>query len=224
MAQPARRSSIASWLRNTGIALAVVAFAYVVLVIWDREALVRWMNEASPLWFFLAMAVLPAIGVPLSLFLIVAGATFGVWGALIGSLVAITICHCIGYALAHSKLRPALVRLFDRLGYEVPDFTAGGAKAWRFAATIKLTPALPTFAKMYVLALTAVPFPIYLTVSLVVTGAFAIAFIVLGDSLFAHDGSEITVAAIAVVVLAAVAVVWWKRRRDVSADAALSAA
>jgi uncharacterized membrane protein YdjX (TVP38/TMEM64 family) len=217
MTERARRHGAAVWLRRAGIAALVVGLGYLVVSIWDHEALVRWMNEASPVPFFLAMAVLPAIGVPLSPFMIVAGATFGIWAGLLGSMTAIAINLVIGYAIAHSKLRPRILALFERFDYKVPDFTAGGRKAWRFAAAVKVTPALPAFAKTYILAVTAVPFPIYFVVSFAINSAFAFAWIVLGDSLLVHDWDLTTVAAVAIVVLAVLALMWWRKRRGVSA-------
>jgi uncharacterized membrane protein YdjX (TVP38/TMEM64 family) len=198
------------------LAVLVLGLGYVMIAIWDHDAFLRWMSDASPVPFFLAMAVLPAIGIPISPFLIVAGATFGVWGGLFGSIVAIAVNLWICYALAHSKLRPRIETLFERFDYKVPDFGAGGRAAWRFAAAVKLTPGLPTFAKNYMLAVTAVPFPIYFTVSLVVTTAFALAWIVLGDSLLTHDRNHAVIAAAVIVVLVAVVAVMWRKRRDVS--------
>lgn len=220
MEKQAPRRGVAVWARRAGIAALVVGLGYVMIAIWDRDALVRWMSEASPVPFFVAMAVLPAIGVPLSPFMMVAGATFGIWVGLIISIAAIALNLCIGYAIAHSKLRPRIESLFERFGYKVPDFTAGGRSAWRFAAAIKLTPVLPASAKMYVLAVTAVPFPIYFGVSLAISSAFAVAWTVLGDSLLAHDLNHTTMAAIAIAVLAVAAVMWWRKRRGVTdADA-----
>ena len=222
MESPRRR--VAKWARRAGIAALVLGLGYVIISIWDRDVLVRWMSEASPVPFFVAMAVLPAIGAPLTPFLVIAGATFGIWGGLIGSIAAIALNLCIGYVVAHSKLRPRIEALFKRFDYKVPDFAAGGRTAWRFAAAVKLTPALPTAAKMYVLAVTSVPFPIYFTVSLAITSVFAFAWIALGGSLLAHDLSDVTIAAIAIVVLVVVALIWWRKRRNVTDADALSAA
>jgi uncharacterized membrane protein YdjX (TVP38/TMEM64 family) len=156
--------------------------------------------------------------------LIIAGATYGLAAGLIGSLLAISLNLCICYAVAHSKLRPLIQKLFDRFEYKVPDFTAGGRRAWRFAAAIKLTPALPAFAKMYILAVTAVPFAIYFTVSLAISGVFAAVLLGLGDSLFAHDVNHTVLAVIAISLLTIVALKWWqKRRNQVSGGDALSA-
>ena len=75
---------------------------------------------------------------------------------------------CLGYVLAQTKLRPRIEALFRRFDYKVPDFREGGRAAWRFAAAVKLTPALPMVAKMYIPAVTAVPFTIYFIVSLAI--------------------------------------------------------
>lgn len=211
----------AVWARRAGIAVLVVGLAYVVFAIWDHDAFMRWMHDASPVPFFLAMAVLPAIGMPTTPFMVAAGATFGFWEGLIGTTVAMALNLCIAYAIAHSALRPRLEALFRRFDYKVPDFTGRGRAAWRFAAAIKFTPALPTFAKNYVLAVTSVPFAIYFIVSLSITTVFATAWIVLGESLLSHDVSNTTLAAAAICVLALIAVMWWKKRRGISGDAAL---
>jgi uncharacterized membrane protein YdjX (TVP38/TMEM64 family) len=206
------------WVRRAGIVALAVALAYLIVSIWDRDAVARWMSEASPVPFFIAMALLTSIGLPQSPFMIVAGATFGVPVALVGTIVAIAAHLCLCYAIARSKLRPRVRALFERFDYKVPDFTAGGRSAFRFAAAVKLAPVLPAFAKAYILAVTAVPFPIYFGVSLAISSVFAVAWIALGDSLFAHDVSHATIAAIAIAVLVMLALRWW-RRRDVSGEA-----
>src|SRR5262245_17784212 len=118
------------WARRAGILALAIALAYLIIAIWDRDAFGGWMPRVSPIAFFLAMAILPAFGAPQSPFLIIAGATYGVAVGLIGSLLAIALNLCICYAIAHSKLRPLLLRVFERYDYKVPDFTAGGRRAW----------------------------------------------------------------------------------------------
>jgi uncharacterized membrane protein YdjX (TVP38/TMEM64 family) len=224
MEAQAPRSGVTLWARRVGIAALIVGLVYLMIAIWDRDALVRWTSDTRPVPFFLAMALLPALGAPLTPFMVVAGAAFGFWGGLIGSLAAIALNLCIVYAIAHGKLRPRIVALFERFEHHrVRSYSGGGLAAWRFAAAMKLTPVLPAFVKTYVLAVTAVPFPIYFIVSFVISGAFAAAWNVLGDSLLAHDVSHSTVAALAIVVLAVIALLWWRGRREVSGDAPAAA-
>jgi uncharacterized membrane protein YdjX (TVP38/TMEM64 family) len=217
--QAPRRDAVAV-ARWAGIAAVVIGLVYLMVSIWDRDALARWMSDAPAVPFFVAMAVLPVVGVPQSPFTVIAGATFGIWVALAGSIAAIAVNLCLGYVIAQTKLRPRIEALFRRFDYKVPDFAAGGRAAWRFAVAVKLTPALPMVAKIYIPAVTSVPFNIYFAVSLVIGTAFAAAWIVLGDSLLAHDVDHATLAAIAIVVLAVVAVIWWRKRGDDAAAAA----
>src|SRR3954465_6274974 len=62
------------------------------------------IRAAGPGWFFVAMAVLPTVGVPLSLFLLTAGSAFGadLGMALVTvlSLLAVTVNMAITYFLA----------------------------------------------------------------------------------------------------------------------------
>jgi uncharacterized membrane protein YdjX (TVP38/TMEM64 family) len=207
-------------MRRAGVAALVAGVAYLVILIWDREAFVSWMSEAHPVPFFIAMAVLPAIGAPLSPLLLLAGATFGVRIGLVGTVAALALNLCICYAIAQSQLRPRFTAMLERFDYELPDFAAGGRKAWRFATAMKLTPALPAFAKTYGLAVTGVPFPIYFGVSMIVSSLFAVAWIVLGDSLLEHELGRSAWAAIAGLVLLVIALRWWKKRQEVSDDGA----
>src|SRR5262249_18355238 len=82
---PGRRTRMgdppaARWRRWIGWGLALVAAAAVALVawsVWDREAMAAWKRQLAPFPFFVAMTVLPAFGLPLTPFLVLAGATFG---------------------------------------------------------------------------------------------------------------------------------------------------
>ena len=59
--------------------------------------------------------------------------------------------------------------------------------------------------------------------SLAISSLFAVAWIVLGDSLLAHEVDHATVAVIAIVALVIGAVIWWRKRRDVTEEAAVPA-
>jgi len=78
---------------------------------------------------------------------------------------------------------------------------------------VKLTPGLPAFVKNYGLAAAGVPFPTYLGVSMLVTGAYAAALVLLGDSLFEHDFGPALVAAAVVALVAGLGALWLRRRR-----------
>lgn len=191
--------------------LALVGMVYLLWSAWDHEALMLWKEQAGPVPFFVAMAVLPAIGFPVTPFFILAGATFGVAVGLGGSFLALAANFALCFWLARSGLRPGIVRLLERFGIDLPNYEEGQQRALRFVLMVRFTPGVPAFAKNYLLGLAGVPFAMYLAVSMVVTGVYAAAFVVLGESVLEHDVRR-TGAAVAVIALAAL-VFWWVRRR-----------
>jgi uncharacterized membrane protein YdjX (TVP38/TMEM64 family) len=165
-----------------------------VAVLWlatDRQAIMEWKDEAGPLPFFLAMALLPALGFPMTPFFVAAGAIYGPWIGLGGTALAIAANLCLCYAVSHSALRPRIEGLIRRIGFEPPDFSTARAHAWRFALVVRFAPAVPTFIKNYLLSMAGVPFGIYLVVSFAFNFAYAAAFILLGDSLLDRDWSDV---------------------------------
>jgi uncharacterized membrane protein YdjX (TVP38/TMEM64 family) len=195
------------------VALAVAAALLLLAAAWfswDREAVLAWKRSASPPLFFAAMAILPALGLPLTPFYIVAGATFGVPIGLIGSMIALAVNLTLSYFIARSIPQAWLEGVLSRFGTKLPAFdeTSG---AIRFSVLVKLTPGVPMLLKNYLLGLSGVPFKVYLLTSLVTALLYAVPLMILGNSLFDHDWSRSTVAI--VVGLAAGAGVWlWRRR------------
>lgn len=207
-----------SWMATVGVVLGVVVALVAIWFFWDREAVQAWKAQAGPVPFFAAMAILPAIGVPMTPFFIAAGATFGVPIGLVGSLVALAVNLVGSYAIAHSGLRPHVERLVRRLGYELPRIDTR-KDALRSALVVKLAPGLPTFAKSYLVAVANVPFVIYFVVSMLISGVYGAALVVLGESVFEHDLRRIWPLAVpAVIVLAGVGI-FKRRRRRASAAA-----
>jgi uncharacterized membrane protein YdjX (TVP38/TMEM64 family) len=195
------------------VALAVAAALLLLAAAWfswDREAVLAWKRSASPPLFFAAMAILPALGLPLTPFYIVAGATFGVPIGLMGSMIALAVNLTLSYFIARSIPQAWLEGVLSRFGTKLPAFdeTSG---AIRFSVLVKLTPGVPMLLKNYLLGLSGVPFKVYLLTSLVTALLYAVPLMILGNSLFDHDWSRSTVAI--VVGLAAGAGVWlWRRR------------
>jgi uncharacterized membrane protein YdjX (TVP38/TMEM64 family) len=179
--------------------------------VWDREAIASWMSQARPLPYFAMAALLTTIGVPITPVFIVAGATFGVRIGLIGSLLALAASLAVTYWLAY-LFRPwvhSLLRRFDR---ELPDFGQARKSALRFTVMVKLTPGIPQFLKSWGLAVAGVPFPLYLGISMLFTGAYAAALVVLGESLLEHDVRRAVALAAAFALLVVLGL--WLRRRS----------
>jgi uncharacterized membrane protein YdjX (TVP38/TMEM64 family) len=189
--------------------------AYLLWNAWDYQAFRAWKNSAGALRFFGVMAVLPALGVPVSPFFVVAGATFGTRTGLIGALLAIGMNLVICHWIAASGLRPWIAKLLHRFGQQLPDFAEEGRGALRFALLVKMTPGVPAAAKNYLLGMAGVPFPLYFAVSFLITGSFGVALVLLGESLFEHDLTHLAIAAATLLVLAFAW--WWWRRSEARA-------
>lgn len=172
-----------------------------------------WMRESGPLPYFALMALLPAIGAPITPFFLVAGATFGIPVGLIGSALALAMNLTLCHRLARSRLRPLFESLARRFGYEIPDFGKVGNRAVRFTLMVKLAPGVPAFIKNYGLGAAGVPFPLYFGVSMLLTGLYAACLVLLGESLFQHDLTHAALPA-AVLVVLALSVWGWRRWRS----------
>lgn len=211
-----RRSTVISWVRRALGVIALLVLGAVLWHAWDHQAFIAWREDAGVVPFFLAMALLPALGVPITPFFIVAGATFGTLVGLAGSALALCSNLLLCYWIARSGLRPWLARLLERTRYDIPDFEEGTG-ALRFALLVKLAPGVPLFIKHYLLGMASVPFWIYFAVSGTITGFYAVAFVVLGDSLLEHDlgNGALALAGLAAVALA---IYLWRRRMTTRQD------
>jgi uncharacterized membrane protein YdjX (TVP38/TMEM64 family) len=182
--------------------IALVALALLLWTVWDGAAVAAWKQEARPLPYFAVMCLVTAVGAPVTPFFVVAGATFGVGLGLLGSGLALAGSLIASYWVARGWLRPRLASMLRRYGREFPDLAEPGRKRVRFALTVKLAPAIPAVVKNYVLASAGVPFALYFGLSMLITGAYGAALVLLGDSLFEHDLGRALPGAIVVAVAA----------------------
>jgi uncharacterized membrane protein YdjX (TVP38/TMEM64 family) len=204
------------------IVATVIASVLLFRSIWDREAFMTALRDAPPLPFFIAMALLPMVGVPLTPLLIAAGATFGVRLGLVGSLLALALNLAASYRLARSGLQPHLERLFRRFDYELPNFDGQPRHALRFTLMVKFAPGVPAFVKNYGLGVARVPFTLYFVSSMLITGVYSALLVVLGESLFTHETNMVVVVGGAALLVAFAAYLWRKRSTGRGGPAAVS--
>lgn len=205
--------------RFSSVTAAVVVTALIALLWWgwNQPVIRTWKAEASPVPFFVAMALLPAVGIPLTPFFVLAGAAFGIPVGLAGSAMALgmnlIVCHWVG----RGKLRTSMTRLLSRFGHALPEFDARKGGAVRLTLLVKFMPGVPAFAKNYLLAIAGVPFAPYFIISLLITGAYGVALVVLGESAFHHDARHGILAAVLIGLAAMGAWIWRRRRAGSSA-------
>jgi uncharacterized membrane protein YdjX (TVP38/TMEM64 family) len=173
-------------------------------------ALIRGLG---PWAFFSGMAILPALGFPLSLFTLLAGELFAptmtMGGVIAAAFVAIAANVALTYFLARFALRPLIARLAARYGYTVPKATAENALS--IAMALRLTPGPPFFVQSYLLGMAEVPFRMYMVVSMVCQLPWMVGAIVLGKGIF-NGNFQLVLYGIGVLTVATLAVQWLRKR------------
>lgn len=188
------------------LAVAVTALVAVAVLIVLRtglmaslQAIVLTLREAGPGVFFVAMALLPAVGFPLLAFTLAAGPVFGPTlgtGWVIGwSLAAVMVNLLLTYWLANRAFRPLVTRLLAWFGCKLPESTVGSA--WQLALIVRLTPGPPFWVQSYLLGLIRVPLVPYLVVSMLVMAGFIVALVAGGEAVVQGNG-RLAITAIAV--------------------------
>jgi uncharacterized membrane protein YdjX (TVP38/TMEM64 family) len=205
------RSAAWRWVRRALVLVAVAGLVYLFWAVWDQEAWLAWMRRARPLPFFVGLTLLPAIGFPVSPLFILAGAIFGTRVGLIGSLIALALNLALCYSIAR-LMRPGIAALMRRFRYELPNVGERKRSAFRFTAAVKLAPGVPAFVKNYGLGVAGVPFGLYFGASMLITGAYGVALVLLGESLLDHQADR-SVWLGGAVLAAALGVSLWRRRR-----------
>ncbi|HVU33800.1 MAG TPA: VTT domain-containing protein [Opitutaceae bacterium] len=202
-----------------GIVLLVVA----VLALRDpalRTALTDGSDRAMDLIrrlgagvFFGAMAILPAVGVPLMAFTVTAGQAFapqmGMAGVIAASLGAMAINLALGYWVSRYALRPVLAGLIKRYGYSVPRVNADNALM--VTLLVRLTPGPPYAVQACILGLAEVPFRLYMIVSWLAMTPWVLGGIILGKGLFSGKFG-VAVTGVCVLIVAVIGVQWIRRK------------
>ena len=168
---------------------------------------VNLLREAGPLAFFSAMAVLPAAGMPLSIFSLTAATAFagrlGLGGVLAAAGAAIAVNLLLTYWLARYALRPWLEQLISRTKYKIPVVAA--EEHAEISLLVRITPGPPFFLQSYLLGLAEVRFGTYLWISWLITFVYATGFIIFGDAIL-HGKAKVAFIGLSLLVAVALGV------------------
>ncbi len=205
------------------LAIALAAAAIVVLRGVDYRGLAHHgladIREAGPWAFFAGIAVLPAVGAPLSAFTLVSGEAFAarmtMGGVIAAVLAAIAANLALTYWLARYALRPILSKVTQRYGYKIPTVSAGNALT--ITLLLRLTIGPPFFMQSYILGLAEVPFRLYMITSWLCVLPAAVAGVVLGRGVFNGNFWMISVGMM-VIAVTTIALHWIRKRYAARAD------
>lgn len=168
---------------------------------------VNLLRAAGPLAFFSAMAVLPAAGMPLSIFSLTAATAFagrlGLGGVLAAAGAAIAVNLVLTYWLARYALRPWLEQLISHTKYKIPVVAA--EEHAEVSLLVRITPGPPFFLQSYLLGLAEVRFGTYLWISWLITFVYATGFIIFGDAIL-HGKAKVAFIGLSLLVAVALGV------------------
>ncbi len=148
------------------------------------------LRDAGPWIFFAALAILPAIGFPISVFYLTAGSAFaarmGMGGVLVAAGVALLVNIALTYWLARYGLRPWLEQLISRTKYRIPVVVP--AEQVEVTLLLRITPGPPFCIQSYLLGMARIKFSTYMFISWIVAMAYASPFIIFGKAILEGRG------------------------------------
>jgi uncharacterized membrane protein YdjX (TVP38/TMEM64 family) len=190
--------------RLFSLKVAVLLFAFVAAIgvgLWwfkihhysARESIdagITVLRDAGPWVFFGALALLPAIGFPVSVFYLTAGSAFaermGIGGVLVASGLALLVNISLTYWLARYGIRPWLEQVISRTKYKIP--AVAPAEHAEITLLLRITPGPPFFIQGCLLGLAEIRFRTYLWISWVVAMSYASGLIIFGDAILHGKG------------------------------------
>lgn len=176
------------YLRATGTHYADIVEAL--------KKFVRSCANTNPVFYVLALGILPYLGVPSSLIYFVAGSVYG-WAIGLGwSALGLTLNLSLGYVIGTRWLRGPVKRWMERRGWrtEVPPGEFG-----RLVILTRVLPGPPLVAQNFFLALAGVPFGQYFLISLPLTLLYAAGFLLTSGELM-KGNVKLAIAGVSLIV------------------------
>lgn len=138
------------------------------------------LGKINPIVLIAAIAILPAVGFPVSIFYIIGSIAYGVvWGLVYSGIgVALNISLC--YWIANSFFRKWIVSYIGKRGHKA--FGVPKAQQRSTVIAVRLMPGIPLSVHNYILGVAAIPFKKYLIYSWPIEMFWAVFFILAANT------------------------------------------
>lgn len=113
------------------------------------------LASLNPGYLIIAIALLPAIGVPISALFLAAGIAYGAYLGILYSLIGVSINLIITYCLARRYLHNFIQKILHQFNYKIPQVP--GKHHWKFVLVMRLIPA-PIAIQTYIMGIAQVSF------------------------------------------------------------------
>lgn len=177
---------------------------------WGKQFQVFLESDVHPVVFIVLMAVLPVVGFPFSVFLILAGVKFGAVGGMLVTVALLPVHMSLCFVLTQCWVRRPLLGLLERRGYR-PWLMHLDRPRW-FLVVFLLLPGPPYILKTYMLALTGLPFRYFLPLNFVTESVVTLPIAALGGAA-AQEHWGVFAGVLLVFVALSLVLRWWKRVR-----------
>ena len=194
---------------------AAILLALAVWFAWEhradlsRENLVARGQELHPAWFIVAFFILPVFGFPISILLLLAGVRFGLYGGMLLAAGGTIFHHFAAYRLTHGWFRDRVRQRLERAGRKIPPIKKEHQVL--LTAIFAAVHGPPYAPKLYLLALTDIPFRIYLGVGAPIYIVFCLVPVGAGSAVMNFSPIWLySLTALSIVILMAG---WWLKKR-----------
>jgi len=169
----------------------------------------------DPGLFLLLMALLPVLGFPFSVFLVLAGVKFGAFGGMLATACVLPVHMSLCFVLARFCVRTPLLRFLERRGYHPALMHVERPRL--FLVAFLLFPGPPYILKTYILALTGLPFRYFLPLNFATESVITLPIAALGGAAAEEKWGVFSLFLFLFVVLSLV-LRWWKKARETKRD------
>lgn len=166
-------------------------------------------EHVHPAVFILLMTLAPVVGVPISIFLVLAGVRFGTWQGIALMAATMPVNMIICYLLSRHLLERFIRRMAADRGYELPQFPPD--RVIPYSLIFVAFPGPPYSLKCYLLPLLGVRFWHYLWTSWTVEVALGIPFVGFGGAA-ARTNFALSALFVGVFVIIYLLLRWLKKR------------
>jgi len=166
-----------------------------------RIRLLEFLQSIPPPLYFMAFAILPAFGAPLTLFYLTAMPVLGQIHPVVGifwAWLALTINMILSYWMAKGILHPVIEWMLQYRHLKIPKIRP--ENEIQIVLAIRLSP-LPFPVQNYLLALGHARWRSYLGLSLPIQGSIGIAMMFLGESILHGKVGYVLLAVFAILVI-----------------------
>jgi uncharacterized membrane protein YdjX (TVP38/TMEM64 family) len=142
-------------------------------------------EQTHPAVFIFLFILLPIVGFPIILFLILLGIKFGIETGMLIMLLCLPIHLVFSFLLANNLLKPFIKSFAKKKGYRFPQIPE--SRLIFFSIVFMAIPGPSYTMKNYIFALSGISFRYYFLIGYLVNGLLGIPFIVAGHAVMGRS-------------------------------------